>query len=88
MLCTDPTTRIHYECITKGVGDTDEYATRERSASSEKWAATMYRSCTTVTNRHPFALHDLVVRDSVARVGGREAHLRRPASSIPLVSQS
>jgi uncharacterized protein (TIGR02231 family) len=62
-LGTDPGTRIYYECTTKSADDAD--ATRERSASSEKWAATTYRTCTTVTNRHPFALRELVVRDSV-----------------------
>lgn len=65
-LCTDPAPRNHYECIMKSVDDADEYATaatRGRSASSLKWATTMHRSCMTVTNGHPFALHDLVVRD-------------------------
>ena len=62
-LGTDPGTRIYYECTTKSADDAD--ATRKRSATSEKWAATTYRTCTTVTNRHPFALRELVVRDSV-----------------------
>jgi hypothetical protein len=40
-------------------------AGRERSAFSEPWAATMYRSCTTVTNHHPFALGKLVMHSGV-----------------------
>ena len=64
-LGTDPATRVYYECTTKSADDADANTTRGGSASSEKWSATTYRSCTTVTNRHPFALRELVVRDNV-----------------------
>ena len=46
----------------------------ECNASSEKWAATTYRSCMTVANRRPFAQRELVLCDSVSVcVGGRDA---------------
>jgi len=59
MLGADPTTRIRYARTFERAGGS------ERSAFSEQWAATMYRSRMTVTNRHPFALRELVVRDGV-----------------------
>jgi len=59
MLGADPATRIQYARTSKRADG------GERSAFSEQWTATMYRSRTTVTNRHPFALRALVVRDSV-----------------------
>jgi len=62
-LGADPATRIRYERTAKRADDAG--AAGERSAFSEQWAATMYRSRTTVTNRHPFALRELVVRDGV-----------------------
>jgi hypothetical protein len=65
-LGTDPATRVYYECTTKSADDADANTTHGGSASSEKWSAsTTFRSCTTVTNRHPFALRELVVRDNV-----------------------
>jgi uncharacterized protein (TIGR02231 family) len=62
-LGADPATRIRYARTAKRADDAG--AAGERSAFSEQWAATMYRSRTTVTNRHPFALRELVVRDGV-----------------------
>ena len=59
MLGADPATRIRYARTSKCADG------GERSAFSEQWAATMYRSRTTVTNHHPFALRELVVRDGV-----------------------
>ena len=66
-LGADPATRIRYARTSKRADDSAGGADgrRERSAFSEQWAATMYRSRTTVTNRHPFALRELVVRDGV-----------------------
>ena len=61
-LGADPATRIRYERTAKRA---DDGAARERSAFSEQWAATTYRSRTTVMNRHPFALRALVLRDGV-----------------------
>jgi len=61
-LGADPATRIRYARTAKRA---DDGAARERSAFSEQWAATTYRSRTTVTNRHPFALRALVLRDGV-----------------------
>jgi uncharacterized protein (TIGR02231 family) len=57
------------------------------SAFSEQWAATTYRSRTTVANRHPFALRELVVRDGVpvSEDEGRvSVVLRRPAGLAEL----
>ena len=67
-LGADPATRIRYARTSKRADDDDAAgfaAERERSAFSEQWAATMYRSRTTVTNCHPFALRELVVRDGL-----------------------
>jgi len=66
-LGADPATRIRYARTSKRADDdaTGGAAGRERSAFSEQWAATMYRSHITVTNRHPFALRELVVRDGL-----------------------
>ena len=69
-LGADPATRIRYARTAKRAGDDggDDGAggrRRERSAFAEQWAATTYRSCVTVTNRHPFALRELVVRDGL-----------------------
>jgi hypothetical protein len=66
-LSADPAMRIRYARTSKRADDDTAggAAGRERGAFSEQWAATMYRSRTTVTNRHPFALRELVVRDSV-----------------------
>ena len=62
-LGTDPATRISYVCTTKNAEDAD--APHERNAVPGQWAATRYRSSTTVRNRHPFAVRELLVRDSV-----------------------
>jgi hypothetical protein len=66
-LGADPSARIRYVRTSKRADDdaAGGAAARERSAFSEQWAATMYRSRTTVTNRHPFTLRELVVRDGV-----------------------
>jgi uncharacterized protein (TIGR02231 family) len=67
-LGADPAARIRYARTFKRADDESVgggTAWRERSAFSEQWAATTYRSRTTVTNRHPFALRELVVRDGV-----------------------
>jgi uncharacterized protein (TIGR02231 family) len=63
-LGVDPATRISYARTSKRV---DEHGggAGERSAFAEQWAATTYRSRTTVTNRHPFVLRALVLRDGV-----------------------
>ena len=61
-LGADPATRIRYSRTAKRADDSG--AAGGRSAFSEQWAATTYRSRTTVTNRHPFAC-ELVVRDGV-----------------------
>ncbi|KAH9962262.1 hypothetical protein BC827DRAFT_1199964 [Russula dissimulans] len=80
----DPATRIRYSRTSKRA---DDGAARERSAFSEQWAATTYRSRTTVTNRHPFALPALVLRDGVP-VSDDEKRvsvvLRRPAGLAAL----
>ena len=57
----DPATRIRYTRTSRRADDGS--VGRERSAFSEQWAATTYRSCMTITNRHPFALRALVLRD-------------------------
>jgi uncharacterized protein (TIGR02231 family) len=61
-LGADPATRIRYSRTSKRA----EEDTRTRaSAFSEQWAATTYRSRTTVSNRHPFPVRALVLRDGV-----------------------
>jgi uncharacterized protein (TIGR02231 family) len=62
-LGADSATLIRYERTAKRADDA--YAARERSAFSEQWDTMAYRSRTTVTNRHPFALRELVVQDGV-----------------------
>ena len=58
-----------------------------RTPRRAQWAATTYRSRATVTNRHPFALRELVVRDG-APVSGDErcvsVVLRHPAGLAEL----
>lgn len=63
-LGVDPATRIRYARTSKRA---DEHGggAGERSAFAEQWAATTYRSRTTVTNCHPFVLRALVLRDGV-----------------------
>ncbi|KAI0252908.1 hypothetical protein BJV78DRAFT_1281253 [Lactifluus subvellereus] len=61
-LGADPATRIRYSRSSKPA---EEDARARASAFSEQWAATTYRSCTTVTNCHPFPLRALVLRDGV-----------------------
>ena len=61
-LGADPATRIRYSRTAKRADESS--AAGGRSAFSEQWAATTFRSRTTVTNRHPFAC-GLVVRDGV-----------------------
>jgi hypothetical protein len=80
----DRAARIRYARTVKRSTDG---AARERSAFSEQWAATTYRSRTTVTNRHPFALRELVARDGapVSEDEGRvSVVLRRPAGLAEL----
>jgi uncharacterized protein (TIGR02231 family) len=61
-LGADPATCIRYSRTSKRA----EEDTRTRaSAFSEQWAATTYRSRTTVSNRHPFPVRALVLRDGV-----------------------
>ena len=62
-LGADPAKRIRYTRTSKRADDGG--AGCERNAFSEQWAATTYRSCTTITNCHPFALRALVLRDGV-----------------------
>ncbi|KAI0287205.1 hypothetical protein BC826DRAFT_917531 [Russula brevipes] len=64
-LGADPATRIRYARTSKRADDDGDGRARGRSAFSEQWAATAYRSRTTVTNRHPFPLRALVLRDGV-----------------------
>jgi uncharacterized protein (TIGR02231 family) len=61
-LGADPATRIRYSRSSKRA---EEDVGGRASAFSEQWAATTYRSCTTVTNCHPFPLRALVLRDGV-----------------------
>ena len=89
MLGADPSTRIRYARTSKRADDDaiGGAAGRERSAFSEQWSATMYRSRTTVTNRHPFALRELVVRDGVPVCGDEKrvsVVLRHPAGLAEL----
>jgi uncharacterized protein (TIGR02231 family) len=62
-LGADSATLIRYARTAKRADDAG--AARERSTFSEQSDTTTYRSRTTVTNRHPFALRELVVRDGV-----------------------
>ena len=64
-LGVDPATRIRYARTSKRADEHDGGGAHERSSFAEQWAATTYRSRTTVTNRHPFALRALVLRDGV-----------------------
>ena len=83
----DRAARIRYARTAKRSTDGTDGAARERSAFSEQWAATTYRSRTTVANRHPFALRELVVRDGVpvSEDEGRVCVvLRRPAGLAEL----
>jgi uncharacterized protein (TIGR02231 family) len=83
----DRAARIRYARTAKRSTDGANGAARERSAFSEQWAATTYRSRTTVANRHPFALRELVVRDGVpvSEDEGRVCVvLRRPAGLAEL----
>ncbi|KAI0264599.1 hypothetical protein BC834DRAFT_970557 [Gloeopeniophorella convolvens] len=57
-LGADPATRIQYSRTAKRVDP-------EASAFSKQWATTTYTSSATVTNRHPFTLHALIVRDGI-----------------------
>jgi uncharacterized protein (TIGR02231 family) len=82
-LGADPATRIRY---TRTARRADASANAPR-AFSEQWASTEYVSCTTITNRHPFALRALVLRDSVpvSEDGERvNVVLRRPAGLADL----
>ncbi|KAH9974805.1 hypothetical protein BGW80DRAFT_1559769 [Lactifluus volemus] len=61
-LGADPATCIRYSRTSKRA----EEDTRTRAiAFSEQWTATTYRSRTTVSNRHPFPVRALVLRDGV-----------------------
>ena len=80
----DRAARIRYACTVKR---STEGAACERGAFLEQWAATTYRSRTTVTNLHPFALRELVARDGVP-VSEDEGRIsvvwRRPAGFLEL----
>jgi uncharacterized protein (TIGR02231 family) len=54
-LGADPATRIRYVRVAKRADD----------AGPDQWAATTYCSRMTVTNQHPFALRELVIRDGL-----------------------
>ena len=82
-LGADPATRIRY-ARTALRADASAAASR---AFSEQWASTAYASRTTITNRHPFALRGLVLRDAVpvSEDGERvNVVLRRPAGLADL----
>lgn len=89
-LGADPSARIRYVRTCKRADDdaaAGGAAARERNAFSEQWAATMYRSRTTVMNRHPFTLRELVVRDGVPVCEDEKrvsVVLRRPAGLAEL----
>lgn len=89
-LGADPSARIRYVRTCKRADDDAAAggpAARERNAFSEQWAATMYRSRTTVTNRHPFTLRELVIRDGVPVCEDEKrvsVVLRRPAGLAEL----
>jgi uncharacterized protein (TIGR02231 family) len=63
-LGADPATRIRYVRMAKRADDAGAVG-EQRRAFTDQWAATTYRSRTTVTNQHPFALRELVIRDGV-----------------------
>jgi uncharacterized protein (TIGR02231 family) len=81
----DPATRIRYARTSKRVAE--DGGSGSGGGFAEQWAATTYRSRTTVTNRHPFALRALVLRDGVP-VSEDEKRvsvvLRRPAGLAEL----
>jgi hypothetical protein len=82
-LGADPATRIRY-VRTALRADASAAASR---AFSEQWASTAYASRTTITNRHPFALRALVLRDAVpvSEDGERvNVVLRQPAGLADL----
>jgi uncharacterized protein (TIGR02231 family) len=84
-LGADPATRIRYVRMAKRADDTDPAG--ERRAFTEQWAATTYRSRMTVTNQHPFALRELVVRDGLPVSENEKCVsvvLRRPAGLADL----
>jgi hypothetical protein len=68
-------------------GQASSAARSARTSRRAQWAATTYRSRATVTNRHPFALRKLVVRDGVPASGDERrvsVVLRRPAGLAEL----
>ena len=84
-LGADPATRIRYVRMSKRADDAGPAG--ERRAFTEQWAATTYRSRMTVTNQHPFALRELVVRDGLPVSENEKCVcvvLRRPAGLADL----
>ncbi|KAH9059614.1 hypothetical protein EDB87DRAFT_1735645 [Lactarius vividus] len=61
-LGADPATRIRYARTSRRADKPLDAAAR---AFSEQWASTAFVSHTTITNSHPFALRELVLRDAV-----------------------
>ena len=87
-LGADPATRIRYARTSRRVDDAATAAARARtSAFSEQWASTAYKSVTTITNSHPFALRALILRDAVPMSEDElrvNVVLRRPAALADL----
>ncbi|KAH9020330.1 hypothetical protein EDB84DRAFT_1622846 [Lactarius hengduanensis] len=83
-LGADLATRIHYARTSRSADKPLDAAAR---AFSEQWASTAFTSRTTITNSHPFALRELVLRDAVpvSEDGERvNVVLRRPAALADL----
>ncbi|KAH9059613.1 hypothetical protein EDB87DRAFT_1684675 [Lactarius vividus] len=83
-LGADPATRIRYARTSRRADKPLDAAAR---AFSEQWASTAFASRTTITNSHPFALRELVLRDAVpvSEDGERvNVVLRRPAALADL----
>ncbi|KAH9000878.1 hypothetical protein EDB86DRAFT_472098 [Lactarius hatsudake] len=83
-LGADPATRIRYARTSRRADKPLDAAAR---AFSEQWASTAFVSRMTITNSHPFALRELVLRDAVpvSEDGERvNVVLRRPAALADL----
>ncbi|KAH9008636.1 hypothetical protein EDB83DRAFT_2531580 [Lactarius deliciosus] len=83
-LGADPATRIRYARTSRRADKPLDAAAR---AFSEQWASTAFASRVTITNSHPFALRELVLRDAVpvSEDGERvNVVLRRPAALADL----
>ncbi|KAH9038572.1 hypothetical protein EDB85DRAFT_2141799 [Lactarius pseudohatsudake] len=83
-LGADPATRIRYARTSRRADKPLDAAAR---AFSEQWASTAFTSRTTITNSHPFALRELVLRDAVpVSEDGEHVNvvLRRPTALADL----